>query len=292
MTALSETARLRGTGPAQRRPHGRRTWWLVAAAFAASAALMIPVYWLLVTSIRQPAELQITTTLWPTNPYLQGYGGVLRDAGLLRNLANSLIYGVGAVLVGGVLGSGVAYALARSTSRWTRGVLFGMLVLQTFPGIMMALPLFVLFSQIGLVNTPAAVIIALGTKTVPFTALLLRPYFAAVPIEVEQAAAVDGATRLQTLTRVVLPLALPGLVTVSAFNFVTGWSDLLFSYTLLTDQTLQPISVGLYKYMGQYGIDWNQLMAASVVASIPSILVFLFAQRFLISGTIAGATNE
>lgn len=89
-----------------------------------------------------------------------------------------------------------------------------------------------------------------------------------------------------------LPLALPGLVTVSAFNFVAGWGDLLFSITLLTDPALQPISVGLYRYIGQYAVDWNQLMAASVIASIPAVAVFFFAQRFLVSGTTAGATNE
>ncbi|MCU1474839.1 carbohydrate ABC transporter permease [Amnibacterium sp.] len=292
MTAISETIALRPVAPSRRRGVSRGRWLVVAAAFAASGFLMIPVYWLLVTSIRRPAELQVATTLWPTSPYWKGYVDVLQDAGIAHNLLNSLVYGVGALVVGGVLGSGVAYAIARSRSRWSRAVLFGMLVLQTFPGIMMALPLFVLFSQIGLVNSPVAVIIALGTKTVPFSALMLRPYFAAVPVEVEQAAAVDGCTRLQAMTRVVLPLALPGIVTVCAFNFVTGWSDLLFSYTLLTDQNLQPISVGLYKYMGQYGIDWNQLMAASVIAAVPSILVFLFAQRFLISGVMAGATNE
>jgi multiple sugar transport system permease protein len=270
----------------------RRAWASIAVAYLASALLIIPIYWLLVTSIRQPAELQAATTFWPTNPNFDGYLSVLSDGEFARNVLNSLVYGLGAMGMALVFGSGLAYALARSEAKWTTWVLFGMLVLQTFPGIMLAIPLFVMFSQLQLVNSPWAVIIALATKTIPFTALMLRPYFQSVPLEVEQAAWLDGATRGQTLRRVVLPLTLPGLVTVSAFNFVAGWGDLLFSITLLTDQALQPISVGLYRYMGQYAIDWNQLMAASVIAAIPSVAVFFYAQRFLVSGTTAGATND
>lgn len=274
------------------RAKSRRAWASIAAAYLASAILIIPIYWLLVTSIRQPAELQTATTLWPANPNLDGYLSVLSDGELAHNMLNSLIYGAGAMVMALVFGAGLAYALARSEATWTKWVLFGMLVLQTFPGIMLAIPLFVMFSQFQLVNSPWAVIIALATKTIPFTALMLRPYFQSVPVEIEHAAWLDGATRGQTLRRVVLPLTLPGLVTVSAFNFVAGWGDLLFSITLLTDQALQPISVGLYRYMGQYAVDWNQLMAASVIAAIPSVAVFFFAQRFLVGGTISGATNE
>lgn len=280
-------------GAVRRHPTApRRPWILIASAYLLSALLVVPIYWLLVTSIRQPAELQTAATPFPSVPNPSGYLTVLRDPSFAQNLGNSLIYGLGAMLIGAVLGAGAAYALARSDARWTRVTLFGMLVLQTFPGIMLALPLFVLFSQLHLTNTRWAVVIALATKTVPFTVLLLRPYFAGIPVELEQAAWLDGCTRGRALWRVVLPLTLPGLVTVSAFNFVAGWGDLLFSFTLLTDQALQPVSVGLYKYMGQYGVQWNELMAASVIAAIPSILVFFLSQRFLTGGAVTGATNE
>lgn len=280
------------TGRVSASTNGRTTWMWVAGTYVVSGILVIPLYWLLVTSIRQPAELQSAATLWPTTPYLNGFSDVLVDRAFLRNLVNSLIYGAGGVVLGATFGASIAYAVARSTARWARYTTFAMLVLQIFPSIMLALPLFILFSQFGLINSSLAVILAIGTKTVPFTALLMRPYFASVPLSVEQAAALDGCTRVGVLTRVVLPLTLPGLLTVSAFNFVTGWGDLLFSFTLLTDAELQPVSVGLYRYMGQYGVDWNQLMAASVIAAIPTIFVFFASQRFLVSGAISGATNE
>jgi multiple sugar transport system permease protein len=284
-----------GTKPRTRRrtnEDNRGRWLWIAATYTLCGLLIIPIYWLLVTSIRQPAELQSAATLWPTNPNFAGYTDVVSDTSFARNLLNSLIYGLGGVVLGALLGSGIAYAVARSGARWSKGVVFAMLVLQTFPSSMLALPLFIMFSQMGLVNSPFAVILAIGTKTVPFTALMMRPYFASIPLAVEQAAALDGASGLTILSKIVMPLSLPGLITVSAFNFVTGWGDLLFSFTLLMDEKLQPVSVGLYRYMGQYGIDWNQLMAASAIAAIPTILVFFTSQRFLVSGTVAGATNE
>lgn len=271
---------------------GRTRWYWIATTYLASGLLLIPLYWLLVTSLRQPAELQSATTLWPTSPNFQGYIDVLSDPTFARNLLNSLIYGVGGVILGVLFGAGIAYAVARSHARWARYTTFAMLVLQTFPSVMLALPLFILFSQFGMINSPLAVVLAIGTKTVPFTALMMRPYFSDIPLAVEEAASLDGCSRTGILTRVVLPLTLPGLLTVSAFNFVTGWGDLLFSFTLLTDESLQPVSVGLYRYMGQYGIEWNQLMAASVIAAIPTIVVFFTSQRFLMSGSIAGATND
>lgn len=278
------------SGGAQDR--GKRSWFRIGVTYVVCGVLMIPLYWLLVTSIRQPAELQTATTFWPTQPNLVGYSDVLMDPAFARNLLNSFIYGIGGVVLGVVFGATIAYALARSNSRWSRFVVFAMLVLQTFPSIMLALPLFILFSQFGMIDNPLAVVLAIGTKTVPFTALMMRPQFAAIPLSVEQAASLDGCTRTGVLARIVLPLSLPGLATVSAFNFITGWGDLLFSFTLLTKAEFQPVSVGLYRYMGQYAIEWNQLMAASVIAAIPAVIIFFTSQRFLTSGAIAGATNE
>lgn len=279
-----------GAGPQDGSTSGRLL--RIGCSYLLSAVLVIPIYWLLVTSLRQPAELQSATTFWPASPNLVGYADVLTDPGFGRNLINSLIYGLGGVALGVVCGAGIGYAVARSSSRWGRYVMFAMLVLQTFPNIMLALPLFILFSQFGMINNPLSVICAIGTKTIPFTALMMRPQFAAIPLSVEQAASLDGCSRMGVFGRVVLPLVLPGLATVSAFNFVTGWGDLMFSFTLLTEANLQPVSVGLYKYMGLYAVDWNQLMAAALIASIPSIIVFFTSQKFLVAGSASGATNE
>lgn len=265
---------------------------LTGLALVVSGLMFFPIYWLLVTSLRETADLQSSPTLWPDPINPEGYGEVLSSPGMLQYLLNSVIYGAGATLLTLVLAAPAAYALARLPIRGKGPALFSLLILQTFPSIMLAMPLFVMFSQLGMINNRLTVIIAIVTKSLPFAVLLLRPYLQSLPRELEDAARVDGASRLTTLWRVILPLSLPGLITIAAFTFVQGWGDLLFSLTLLTEESLRPISMGLYQYMGIYGVDWNQLMAASVIASIPAVLVFFFAQRYLVGGLTQGAVNE
>ncbi len=275
-----------------RRHNVPRDLLLSGAALLASGLMFFPIYWLVVTSLRAPTDLQTTTTLLPNPVNFSGYAEVLSDPSILQYLFNSAIYGGGATLLTVILGAPAAYALARLPIGGKTPMLFSLLILQTFPAIMLALPLFVMFSQLGMINNRLTVIIAIVTKSLPFAVLLLRPYLQSLPKELEDAARIDGASRLVTLWRVILPLSLPGLITIAAFTFVQGWGDLLFSLTLLTEDSFRPISMGLYQYMGLYGVDWNELMAASVIASIPALLVFFFAQRYLVGGMTAGAVNE
>lgn len=261
-------------------------------ALALTSFMVFPIYWLLVTSLRAPADLELSNAILPLPPYFEGYAEILRQPEMLRYLMNSVIYGVAATALTAVLAIPAAYALARLPIRFKTSSLFFFLVLQTFPAIMLATPLFVMFSGLGLVNYRITVIIAITTKTLPMAIVMLRPYFQGLPRDLEDAATVDGCSRLGALWRIILPLCLPGVVTVAAFNFLSGWGDMIFSLTLLTDDTLRPISLGLYRYMGQYGIDWNQLMAASVIAAVPAVAVFFFAQRYLVSGLAAGSVNE
>jgi multiple sugar transport system permease protein len=265
---------------------------LTGAGLCATGLMVFPFYWLIVTSLRSPADLQNTPTPFPVPPYTSAYREVVSHGGLATNLVNSLIYGISATGLTIVLGVTAAYALARLDIRGKNITLFSLLLLQTMPGIMLAIPLFVMFSRLHMINTRASVILAITTKTLPFAILMLRPYFASLPQDIESAAAVDGCSRLATLRRIVLPLSLPGIVTVAAFNFLSGWGDLLFSLTLLTDDSKKPISLGLYRFMGTYGVEWNQLMAASIIAAVPAVLVFFLAQRYLVSGLTAGATND
>lgn len=205
---------------------------------------------------------------------------------------NSVIYGLSATVLTAILAIPAAYALARLPILFKTGTLFFFLILQAFPSIMLATPLFVLFSRLDLINYRITAIIAITTKTLPMAVVMLRPYFQSLPRDLEDAASVDGCSRIGALWRIILPLCLPGVITVAAFNFLSGWGDMIFSLTLLTDDTKRPISLGLYRYMGQYGVEWNQLMAASVVAALPAVAVFFFAQRYLVSGLTAGAVNE
>jgi multiple sugar transport system permease protein len=161
-----------------------------------------------------------------------------------------------------------------------------------FPSIMLALPLFVMFTQIGLINSIPAVILAVTTRTLPFAVLIMRPFFLSLPRDLEDAALIDGCTIWGAFYRVILPLSRPGMVTVAALTFLMGWSDLLFPLALISDDTKRPLTLGLLKFISEYGSRWNDLMAVAVVAAIPIILVFIFAQRYITSGLVAGAVKE
>lgn len=151
------------------------------------------------------------------------------------------------------------------------------------------LPLYVLFARFGLVNSLFGVSLAITSRTLPFAILVLRPFFLELPQDLEQAAAIDGCTHWGAFFRIILPLSLPSVATVAAFNFLSGWSDFIFSLTLLTDDSKRPISMGLYNFISQYGVQWNSLMAVSVVAALPAVAVFFLAQRYLVAGLALGS---
>jgi multiple sugar transport system permease protein len=268
-----------------------RTTTLTALGLLATSLMFFPIYWLIVTSLKPASELfRRPPTLLPLHVDWTAYiVNVIQNHDFLRYIGNSTQLGLGTVFLSLVFGTPAAYALARLPIRGKSALLMVLLILQMFPGIMLAVPLYVMFSHMGLVNSLFAVSLAVSSRTLPFAILVLRPFFLDLPKDLEEAASIDGCTSWGTFLKIFLPLSVPGLATVAAFNFLSGWSDFLFSLTLLTDDTKRPISMGLYRYISQYGIQWNDLMAVSVVVAIPAVAVFFLAQRYLIAGLAVGA---
>ncbi|HLZ61089.1 MAG TPA: carbohydrate ABC transporter permease [Ktedonosporobacter sp.] len=268
-----------------------RTAILMGLGLLATSLMFFPIYWLVVTSLKPTSELfRRPPTFLPLHIDWTAYiVNVVQSPDLFRYIWNSAQLGLGTVLLSVGLGAPAAYALARLPLPGKNIFVLGVLMLQMFPGIMLAVPLYVMFSRLGLVNSLFAVSLAITTRTLPFAILMLRPFFLDLPQDLEEAAALDGCSSWGTFFKIFMPLSLPGLATVAAFNFLSGWSDFLFSLTLLTDDTKRPISMGLYRFISQYGVQWNDLMAVSVVAAIPAVAVFFFAQRYLIAGLTVGA---
>lgn len=263
---------------------------LTGLGVLATSGMFFPIYWLIVTSLKPTNELfRRPPTLLPLHVDWSAYiDNVINNQDFLRYIGNSAQLGLGTVFLSVVLGTPAAYALARLPLRGKNVFVLGMLVLQMFPGIMLAVPLYVMFSRLGLVNSLLAVSLAVTSRTLPFAILVLRPFFLDLPRDLEEAAAIDGCTPWRAFLSILMPLSLPGVATVAAFNFLSGWSDFLFSLTLLTDDSKRPVSMGLYRFISQYGIQWNNLMAVSVVAAIPAVAVFFLAQRYLIAGLAVG----
>lgn len=267
---------------------------LCGLGLIATTVMVFPVYWLIVTSLTPTNEIfRMALSLIPAHVDWTPYStNLLNNQDLLRYIWNSILLGAGTMALSIILGAPLAYALARFPIQGKVPIVFSMLVLQMFPSIMLAVPLFAIFTRFHMLNSLASVILATTSRTLPFAVLVLRPYFLNLPRELESAASIDGCNRWQAFLRIIMPLSLPGLATVAAFNFLSGWSEFIFSLTLLTDDSKRPIAIGLYRFIGLYGVEWNNLMAASVIVSLPALLVFVFAQRYLIAGLTVGVRNE
>jgi len=271
----------------------RTALWMALALFATSV-MLFPLYWVVISSLKNTTELfQSPPTLFPHQidwtPYITNF---VQNQVILHYMFNSMQIALGTMLLSLVLAAPMAYGLARLPVRGKNIFLLFFLVVQMFPGIMLALPLFVMFTHIGLINSLPAVILAVTTRTLPFAVLVLRPFFLSLPRELEDAAFIDGCNRWGAFYRIILPLSRPGVLTVAILTFLMGWSDFLFPLTLISDDTQRPLTLGLYNFIGEYGTRWNDLMAVSVVAAVPIILAFMFAQRYITSGLVAGSVKE
>ena len=167
-----------------------------------------------------------------------------------------------------------------------------MAFVQIVPGAAVVVPLFLMFHKAGLVNTRLSVILATSGFAIPFATLVLSSYMRSIPLELVEAAQVDGASLMRILRDIVLPLATPAIATVAIFAFLGGWGDLLFSVAFLQKRELQPASVGITTFVSQYGVQWNRLLAASALYALPPVIVVLFAGRALVAGLTSGALKD
>lgn len=256
---------------------------------------LFPVYWMIVTSLKSFSDIfAVPPTLVPLPPTVTPYiQAVFNDPFVLRSILNSVIISVSTLVLTLILAAPAAYGLARRRLRFTVVVVFVLLLAQMVPTVIIAGPLFVIFSQIGLVDSYLALILADTTIiTLPFAVIILRPFFLSVPQDLEDAALIDGCTRPGAMWRVVLPLVMPGLITAGAIAFLMAWGEFVFGLTLTTSEQLQPITVALNEIQGQYSTRWNNLMAVSTAVALPIVLIFVSLQRYIVGGLTAGATKE
>lgn len=258
------------------------------------AIYLFPVYWMVISSLKtQAAIFAFPPQFFPSAPTLDSYREAVFENDVVRTaIRNSAIIATGTMLVTLVLAAPAAYALARLRLPGGLIVLLLLLVAQLLPAIVIATPLFVLFSQLELVSSYPALIIADTTATLPFAVIILRPFFLAIPRELEAAAMVDGDTRFGAFRRIVLPLVRPGLLTVAVFSFLMAWGEFVFALSLNTKESIQPITVAMNAFIGQYGTEWNNIMAVATTVAIPILVVFAALQRFIVGGITAGATKE
>ncbi|MER6184807.1 carbohydrate ABC transporter permease [Streptomyces sp. NBC_00490] len=269
----------------------RRTWWKTAIGLALTAVMLFPVYWMLNASFTRDQDLRKSPPgLFPAHATLEGYRAVLDDQ--LPYLATSLVIGLGTVALTVALAAPAGYALAKLRPRGGGVLSFLFLVAQMIPGIIMAMGFYAIYLSLGLLQSVPGLIVADSTLAVPFAVLIFTAFMSGIPEELLQAAKTDGAGPLRTFRSVVLPMSRNAVVTVSLFAFLWSWSDFVFAGTLVNGGTHEPITLGIYHYIGNNNQQWNAIMATAVVASLPAAVILVLAQRYVAAGVTAGAVKD
>lgn len=257
------------------------------------AAIVLLPFWFIATgAIKAPQEIIARVpTLVPHSFTLRHFEKLLGASDYPRYLGNSLVVGLGSTAITVVLSVLAAYGFYRLRFPG-RDLLFrAVLVAYAFPGILILIPLYGMMSQAGLIDTPAALVIVNVTFASPFAIWMMRSFFASIPVELEEAALIDGASRLAILLRIMVPLAAPGIASIAIFAFIASWTEYLFASVLILSDANRTLPVGFAGIIGQYQIDWGLLLAGATLATVPVVLLFGIVGRWFIAGLTAGAVK-
>ncbi|MER5716196.1 carbohydrate ABC transporter permease [Streptomyces sp. NPDC002132] len=268
-----------------------RTGWKTAVGLLLTGIMLFPVYWMINVSLTRDQDMRKSPPdLLPLHGTLAGYRTVLDEQ--LPYLATSLVVALGTVALTVALAAPAGYALA--TLRPRGGGLLGFLLLaaQMIPGIIMAMGFYAVYLQLGLLQSVAGLIVADSTLAVPFAVLIFTAFMSGIPGELLQAAQMDGAKAGRVFWSVVLPMSRNAVVTVSLFAFLWSWSDFVFANTLVNGGAHEPITLGVYHYIGNNNQEWNAIMATAVVASLPAAVILVLAQRYVAAGVTTGAVKD
>jgi multiple sugar transport system permease protein len=272
----------------RRRRRSRAGWGSTVAGIVILLILLFPIYWMINVSLQRSGSA-VGTPWLPIRLSFRGYTTALEQQG--RNLATSLVVALGAVVFSLLIATPAAYALAQFKVRFASVFLFGILISQMIPGIVIANALYTAYNDLGLLNSIPGLILADSTAGIPFAILIVRAFMTNIPRSVIEAGRVDGAGHLRTFVSIVLPMSRNALITAALFTFLFAWADFLFALTLTTTEGVRPVTLGLYTYIGTYVNDWSSVMATAVLASIPAIVLLVVAQRYVAAGTSAGAVK-
>ena len=279
-------------------------WLSTVVAFTAVAIMLFPIYAIVVASFESTVTLFSTQFhFFPYHPTLANYQSVIlgTQSGFatsvtvagdqLGHVLTSFEIALATAFLTLLVSVPAAYALAKYRMRTTVFFVGALLLAQIVPSIVLATSLFAILLKVGLVNTLPGVVIADCTYAVPFGILVLRAFLFSLPNEVMHSARVDGATEWQTFRLIVIPLARSAIITVAVFAFLAGWGDFIFALTTLNGASFEPITLGIYGFLGNYLANWGAVMAAGVVALVPAGVLLVIAQRYIATGLTAGAVK-
>jgi multiple sugar transport system permease protein len=269
----------------------KRSLALLLFALGIALYCLLPFLWFVLTSFKTPAELTAIPPKLVPSFHWQFYHSALFNHGLLRYIGNSLIVAGSATLISIVVGSLAAYAIARFQLAWAKFYLLALLAISMFPQIAIAGPVWSILNHLDWLNTYQGLVTAYIALSLPLAIWILTTFFREVPVEIEEAALIDGCSRLQALYKVVLPLAAPGILTAALLVFINTWNEFFFALIILTDPDVQTLPVGIALFPGEYTMPWGEIAAGSTLATLPLIALTLVFQRGIVRGLSAGAVK-
>lgn len=256
--------------------------------------VILPLCWMIITSLKSMQDITLSKglDLFPTGPTLQNYITIWSDYPLLTYIKNSLVAVGGSTIFAVVCAALCGYGLSRYEFKGKQFFLSFLLVTQMFPAVMKIIPYYKILINIHLNNTAFGLMIVYSSFSIPFCTWMMYGYFRSIPNTLDEAARIDGCTAFGTFLRVVLPLTIPGLVATTIYAFLQNWNEYMFASVLISDDAKKTVTFAISTMSDSYRIQWNYLMCTSIIASVPTMLIFFFLQRQLIAGMTAGAVKE
>jgi multiple sugar transport system permease protein len=258
--------------------------WMVITLF--------PLYWITVTALKPPGEIaSFPLTYWPRELTFENFVGLFGTTNFGYNMVNSLVVATSAATLATLIALLSGYVLARFHFRSKGAVMIAFLITQMIPSFIALGPLFLMMSSLGMTNSRVGLALVYVAVSIPFSAIMLRGFFANIPDELEEAAMIDGCSRIAALFRVIVPVMTPGIIATFIFNFVNSWNELFLSVTLIQTGTKRTIPSALNGFISSFNIEWGPMAAAAVLTIVPTMVMFAFASRWIIQGLTAGAVK-
>lgn len=268
----------------------RSTWWKTLIATLLTLIMLFPVYWMINISLTKRRSIR-SGDLYPRDFTLQNFSSAFSTE--MTYLGSSLLIAIGVVILTLIIALPSSYAIAFLHLKGRATINFSLIVAQMIPAVVMALGFYQIFNKLGLLDSILGLIIADSTVAVPFAVMLLSSFMAGMPHSITEAAQIDGASRWRIFTSIVIPLSRNSIVTSSLFSFLWAWSDFMFASTLDSGGgSLRPITMGLYDFIGSQNQEWGPLMATAVLASVPTAVLLIAAQKYVAAGVTAGAVKD
>jgi len=262
--------------------------------------IILPVFWLVISSISTRAELLSVPAHWiPENPSLRNYIDILTPGATTSEVArtfkitlrNSLIVASSVTVISLIVGSLAAYALVRINTPYRGGILVGIMGTRMIPEVSLVIPLYILAARMRVLNTPLVLIATYLCFALPFAIWLMAAFFQTIPMELEDAALIDGCSRIKILFQIILPISAPGLVSTAIFVFLTAWDEFFFALIFTSTVAAKTVPVAIAEFTGRYVVDVTAMMTGGVLAAIPPVLLALIFQRYIVSGLTSGAVK-